>query len=342
MFEVRENRLGDRLVAAARNPFRARVAAAQMDGEIGVGPPRADTLVEQRDIGPEQVVRVFAERAHALAQVVVEEIGQDRIVDLDIAAAGGLQRGDLLPVDGRDIGPESVHLRIGLAAHRRAPAVEMDAARRGDGDLRRLRGRRGQHLVVALHDIARPGQPGLGAHRARIVFPAGVAAGKRQVAVGLGNADAPDRLDEFEPPDGAAELAVGDRARDRPPSCTLATCADAIVLDLLQRVAVDFVWPRIGCRASSRRCGRSRLPTWSARKRGVPFDPVMVPLPSPPPPGSVPRDVAAGAARPVVPQRAAAFNRPICKRAATSGRPPRRLALRAARPPRLTVRRPAP
>ena len=77
----------------------------------------------------------------------------------------------------------------------------------------------------------------------------------------------PSAVDEVHVPRRAAELAV--RGRPQPDVLLQAHhLADRVVLHRPQLVGLEAAGGVLGSRARSRRSGRSRLPTWSARNGG--------------------------------------------------------------------------
>jgi hypothetical protein len=85
--ERAETLLGDSFIGAFGNPFAARIAAAEMNADEGTGAPRRDALVDQFEIAGEAAVGVLAFGNDLGAELRTEEIGEERIVDLDIALA---------------------------------------------------------------------------------------------------------------------------------------------------------------------------------------------------------------------------------------------------------------
>jgi hypothetical protein len=70
------------------------------------------------------LLAVAADARHIGALRRIVEIGEARVVKLQIAAAARRKAGNLLPIDLGEIMPEGVHLGIGgLVDHRSAAAV---------------------------------------------------------------------------------------------------------------------------------------------------------------------------------------------------------------------------
>ncbi len=69
-------------------------------------------------------VGVLAARADGLAALGVAKIGEIGIVELQVAAAGGMEVGDLLAVDPDEIGVEALDLRIDALRHGGAAAAQ--------------------------------------------------------------------------------------------------------------------------------------------------------------------------------------------------------------------------
>ena len=84
--------LGHRLVAAGRNPGRAEIAAADMRRDHHVGRPLGDRVVDDAGVDFLQAVGIVAALARLLQFILRAEIGPYRVVELQIAAAGVVER----------------------------------------------------------------------------------------------------------------------------------------------------------------------------------------------------------------------------------------------------------
>ena len=185
-----------------------------MDGEVGFGAAPGDAGVEQARIFVDQRIGILADRPQIVAHPRVDEIVDDRIVDLDIAAAERFERRDLLAIDPREIVPERVLVGIGPVVDRRIATVKVDPGGRGDRDLGGVGGLPVQEGEVVGEDVARPAQPPHGADVLRHI--ARCRSGRLPEAgrlVRARNLDPFYRRDEVDPPVLAAELAVGHRAQ---------------------------------------------------------------------------------------------------------------------------------
>src|SRR5204863_8858980 len=94
--EVVEEALGDEVVAALRDPRRAEVAAAHVRRDRHPRWPVRERLVDVADIGLVLVLRVAADLGDVLALVRVVEVGEARVVELEVGAAELAEPPDLL------------------------------------------------------------------------------------------------------------------------------------------------------------------------------------------------------------------------------------------------------
>ena len=101
-----EHQLGDRLVAAARHPAAAEVAAAHVRRDEQVVGLAGDDLVGRVPVLPQQFVGIVAAGGDLVAEVRVAEVGEADVVELEVAAAGFVEGGDLVAVAGHEVGPE--------------------------------------------------------------------------------------------------------------------------------------------------------------------------------------------------------------------------------------------
>jgi hypothetical protein len=74
--------------------------------------PVGERLVDVADVGLVLVLRVAADRAHVLAVLRVVDVGEARVVELEIRAAELGDATHLLPVCSDEVGPELVELGV--------------------------------------------------------------------------------------------------------------------------------------------------------------------------------------------------------------------------------------
>jgi hypothetical protein len=84
-----------------------------------------------------EVLGVLAAACHHLALTGIVEVGEARVVELEVAPAHIVDRPDLLAVRARQVAPELVDVRIHARVDRRRSAAVMNHARGGDRELRR-------------------------------------------------------------------------------------------------------------------------------------------------------------------------------------------------------------
>ena len=87
-------------------------------------------------MGLGQCVRLHADVADLRAQRRIAQIGEIDFVDLQIAAAGCGEVGDLLAIDVREIVVKFLDVGVGFAVDRVAAAAKMQCGWRRDGDFR--------------------------------------------------------------------------------------------------------------------------------------------------------------------------------------------------------------
>ena len=85
--QVAEQRLGDEVVAALGGPHRLVVAAAQVRGDGHVRRLVGERAVDVPDVLLVQVLGVAADRLDVLALGRVVDVGEARVVELQVAAA---------------------------------------------------------------------------------------------------------------------------------------------------------------------------------------------------------------------------------------------------------------
>ena len=179
-----------------------------MHGHHHVAGPAGDGGIDQLRIGLEQPFHLIAPVLQLCQLFGVAEIGDVRLVQLQVAATG---RGEVLDrrgIGGAEVGEEAGHVRIGMGIHRPPPATEMQHGGRGDGLLRH--GRAGMRRDEA--EILDEGMRQV-ADRAIHLQPIGLglAALELDALVALIHLDAAKPGEEVEMPEGAAILAIGNR-----------------------------------------------------------------------------------------------------------------------------------
>jgi hypothetical protein len=168
------------------------------------------------------------------------KIGEERVVDLDVAAPGGFEIGDLGAVRAHDVGEEGLDVGIDVGGDDAAAAVKVQARWRGDRDLRRALRRAGEKGEVAHEDRFGPPERGDGDHVLRyVVHRAAGIVREGRVLFRCAYLDAAEPADEVGVPVLAPELAVGD---DLEPDPLLARHdgADRGVFDGSQASRVDL------------------------------------------------------------------------------------------------------
>ncbi len=153
---------------------------------------------------------VLALRRLLGALLGVVEVGEARVVELQVATAEVVHRTHLARVGGGEVRPELVDIRVDAAVDRGGPAAVVDHARRRDGELRhsgsapRLRGsgRRRRRSARSSRTFSRTARPA----EVNSVSPCSLCMRTLDLLVGLG--DPAELVDEVHVPRGAAELAV--------------------------------------------------------------------------------------------------------------------------------------
>ena len=188
-------------------------------------------------VAVDQTLGVLALDAQALAHVGVAQHRERHFVELEVAGAARGEVGDLLAIDGDQIGEELLGVGIGARVDPGGAAPEVHRRRRRQRDLRRAPRRAREEVELGARDRAAPRQPAGGVRRQERLLGAGLVAERE--ARGLGG-HAVDAIDEARPVRGAAELAVGDRFE---PGLLLQRhrVADGAVLDRLELVVGETV-----------------------------------------------------------------------------------------------------
>ena len=129
-----------------------------MDRDREVVGTAADGGVDELGVGVRERVGVVAALDGALPHHRIAQVGEVRVVELDVPATGGVQGVDLLAIYRRQIGEEHLEVGVGVDVDPRPTATEVHHRRRGNGDLRRLGGHRCEVLVVGDLDVVRTPQ----------------------------------------------------------------------------------------------------------------------------------------------------------------------------------------
>lgn len=115
------------------------IPAAEVDPDGHVLGPLGDGGVDERGILPREDVGVAVPLLGLGAHLGVAEVGEVRVVELHEAAPGGVEVGELLLEDAREVVEEGLQRGIGRLVDGVAAVAEVDHCGRGDADL----GRRG-------------------------------------------------------------------------------------------------------------------------------------------------------------------------------------------------------
>ena len=172
----------------------------------------ADRRVHRLRVHRGVLLRLVAELAERLLHLRVAHHRDRRVVDLQIAAAGLVEVGDLLAVGLRQIGPELVQVRIGLL-ERLAVAARVQHRRRRHAELGGALRDRFQELEMIEHVRLRAPDLARHPHQRRLLVGVLELARRRSALQRLHAAEAAQEVDV---PPVAAELAVGDALQRRP------------------------------------------------------------------------------------------------------------------------------
>jgi len=106
---------GDGIVSSLGEVDTAfEVASAQMETNSHIGLLTRKTVIVQFDVRVENLVRVDADLLHALNHADGTEVSEERIIYLNVSAAGLVQVGDFLTVCLGDVGKVSLLIGIRL------------------------------------------------------------------------------------------------------------------------------------------------------------------------------------------------------------------------------------
>src|SRR3989449_6750936 len=228
-----EHRLGHRVVAPRGHPHAGVVAAAGVHRHGEIARAIFQERIYYRGVLGGQLRWIFAVALHLRADRLVAQAGEGHVIDLQVAAAGGGEIADLLPVGARDVAPEFLDVRVRLRIDDFAAAPHVEVGGSGDAQLRSLPRLAFEEFERLEHDGSRPSYLLVhDHHRARLRLGA-VFAVELERVLALGGDDAVEAGEEVDVPEGAAELAVGHRLQAgvflHPHRF-----ADAVVLDLLE------------------------------------------------------------------------------------------------------------
>ena len=98
-------------------------------------PGAAQNAVGDVDVAVDQHAPVVAARGERRLHVRIAELGERRLVDLHVGAAGGGQRGKLVVIGFDGVVPELIDIAVGVRGHGLVAAAEMQRAGTGNGDL---------------------------------------------------------------------------------------------------------------------------------------------------------------------------------------------------------------
>ncbi len=179
-----------------------------MHGDRHVGRNVGDRRVDHAGVDVRQLFRIVAAVGDQLTQLRIAQIGEVDLVELEIAAAGVGEGVHRLAIAFAEVAVEIVHRRIDLDRYRVASIAEVQRRRRRDRHLRHRLGVRRDEPEMLDHRVR-----AVGAERA--YHPQHHRLGLRALELDLALAqigfDAVELAEEVVVPEGAAELAVGDR-----------------------------------------------------------------------------------------------------------------------------------
>src|SRR6266851_8844988 len=117
--------LRNRLITARRNPGRAEIAATNMRGDRHVRRPFGDRVIDDAGVNFLQVVGALAARSHLVEFILRAEIGPYRVVELQIAATGVVERLYRLAIGLGEVLEKHLDVGIDFLRDRLAAAAEM-------------------------------------------------------------------------------------------------------------------------------------------------------------------------------------------------------------------------
>src|SRR5947207_13821589 len=137
-------------------PLATAVAAAQMHADGHPGWRLLQDAVRHRDVLVDVGAPVVAARVQPLLDVGIAELGERRLVDLDVSAAGGAERVELLVKRLDDVVPERIELRVGVRQNSPIAAAKVEGTGAWNGDLRNEPGDRADELEIRHIDWTPP------------------------------------------------------------------------------------------------------------------------------------------------------------------------------------------
>ncbi len=232
-----------------------------------------------------RIVRAGASFCRMAAQVRIAQVGHVHLVELDIAAAGGGEVGDLLGVDAGEVGVEVLDVGIGLGVDGVSAAAEVDHARRWDGDLGRLAGHRLQEGEVVDEDRLGARDLAHDPHGGRAARLGPLLVVERRRELRLVHLHIGDLQQEIDLPGLAVVFAVGDRLQAEI-LLQLDHVADGVVLDGGQGGLVDLAGRLSDAGVKKRLRAKQAADVVGAKRRFLAFRhlypswPGLLPMPS--------------------------------------------------------------
>src|SRR5207244_2907856 len=166
-------------------PLAAAVAPAQMHADGHAGWRILQDAVRHRDVFVDEGAPVVAARVQPLLDVGIAELGERRLVDLDVSAAGGAERVEFLTKCLDDVVPELIELRVGVGQNSRIAAAKVEGTGAWNGDLRNEPGVRADELEIRHIDWTRPAHAAVDARNRLRAAAAGLATSGVLVADGI-------------------------------------------------------------------------------------------------------------------------------------------------------------
>src|SRR6516164_10573774 len=95
-------------------PLAAAVAPAQMHADGHVGWRILEHAIRHRDVFVDEGAPVIAARMQPLPDFGIAELGERRLVDLDVSTASGAERVELMAKRLDDVVPEFIEVRVSV------------------------------------------------------------------------------------------------------------------------------------------------------------------------------------------------------------------------------------
>ena len=137
-------------------PLPAAVATAEMHADAHLR-QAGENAIGYVDVSVDQRIWIISARTQCCLHVRIAELGERRLVDLHITAAGLRERTQFALKCRDDVLPEFVYVVVCLRRHRRIAATEMQRAGAGNGDLRQRCRACAQKCEIGRIDGAFPG-----------------------------------------------------------------------------------------------------------------------------------------------------------------------------------------